>query len=225
MPKKAFILILTVGLISAILGATTAWFHDMGISRGNVIQAGVWGHDVAVINVTPRKTLVGKGYSAPINVTVENQGNYTETFDVTVYYNSSLINTTSGTLTNPYTTSLPADSSTTITFVWNTTGVTKYINYTLSAEASQVPSETDIADNTCIDGTVLVVTPGDVNADGIVNIIDAAGISAHWYPGPPIGPLGYDPNFDINCDGAVDLLDAAIVSAYWTGPPKGPLAP
>lgn len=67
--------------------------------------------------------------------------------------------------------------------------------------------------------------PGDVNADGVVNIFDAAKISAHWYPGPPIGPLGYDLIADINYDGAVDILDAAIVNAYWTGPPKGPQDP
>lgn len=56
-------------------------------------------------------------------------------------------------------------------------------------------------------------------------VLDAAAVSAHWYPGPPIGPLGYAPNFDFNCDGAINVLDAAIISAYWTGPPKGPLAP
>lgn len=67
--------------------------------------------------------------------------------------------------------------------------------------------------------------PGDVNGDGVVNMLDRGMLSAHWFPGPPIGPLGYDPIADINCDGAVNMLDLAIVSAYWTGPPKGPLAP
>ncbi len=65
----------------------------------------------------------------------------------------------------------------------------------------------------------------DVNGDGIVNVVDAAGISAHWYPGPPIGPLGYDANYDIELDGVIGITDAAKVSAYWTGPPKGPLDP
>jgi hypothetical protein len=87
------------------------------------------------------------------------------------------------------------------------------------------PGEIDTVDNTYVDSKVVVVTPGDVNADGVVDILDAAGISAHWYPGPPIGPLGYDSNFDINGDGSIGIQDAAIISAYWTGPPKGPLAP
>jgi len=58
--------------------------------------------------------------------------------------------------------------------------------------------------------------PGDVNVDGIVNILDAAQISAHWYtpPAPP-GPLGYDPDVDINNDGKINILDAAVVNANW----------
>jgi hypothetical protein len=41
--------------------------------------------DVAVTNVTPQKTIVGQNCSMPINVTVENQGNCTENFNVTAY--------------------------------------------------------------------------------------------------------------------------------------------
>ena len=83
---------------------------------------------------------------------------------------------------------------------------------------------------------------GDVNNDGIVDLLDAATISAHWYPGPPRGPLGYNPNADINGgtggttgsnngtvegipDGKVNILDSALVSAYWDGPPQGPAHP
>jgi len=83
---------------------------------------------------------------------------------------------------------------------------------------------------------------GDANNDGAVNIVDVSYISAHWYPGPPIGLLGYNPNADINggtggvvCggsgpvkgipDGKVGILDLALVSAYWDGPPSGPSHP
>jgi parallel beta-helix repeat protein len=41
--------------------------------------------DVAVMNVSPFKTVVGLGYSLDIYATVENQGIYTETFNVTAY--------------------------------------------------------------------------------------------------------------------------------------------
>jgi hypothetical protein len=56
---------------------------------------------------------------------------------------------------------------------------------------------------------------GDVNSDGIVDIFDIGYISAHWYPGPPIGPLGYDVYADINNDLAVDIFDIGIVSSHW----------
>ena len=42
--------------------------------------------DVAVTNVTSSKTVVGQGYSMFINVTVENQGEFTETFGVVAPY-------------------------------------------------------------------------------------------------------------------------------------------
>lgn len=60
-----------------------------------------------------------------------------------------------------------------------------------------------------------VVCLGDVNADGIVDIFDIGSVSAHWFPGPPIGPLGYDPIADLNNDGSVDIYDIGIVSANW----------
>jgi parallel beta-helix repeat protein len=44
--------------------------------------------DILVLNVTPSKTVVGQGYSTNVNVTVANQGDYTETFDVTLYAQS-----------------------------------------------------------------------------------------------------------------------------------------
>lgn len=60
-----------------------------------------------------------------------------------------------------------------------------------------------------------VTIPGDVNRDKIVDIFDIGAISAHWYPGPPIGSLGYHPNSDINNDLAVDIFDIGITSSHW----------
>jgi hypothetical protein len=52
-------------------------------------------HDVALINVTLSKTLIGQGYSMPIYVTVENQGNFTETFGVAAPYYEGVVIPTS----------------------------------------------------------------------------------------------------------------------------------
>jgi hypothetical protein len=60
-----------------------------------------------------------------------------------------------------------------------------------------------------------VALAGDANLDHIVNVVDAAAISAHWHPGPPTGPLGYDSSCDLNGDGVIGLVDGAIVSADW----------
>jgi len=62
----------------------------------------------------------------------------------------------------------------------------------------------------------------DLNLDGAVSMVDLSLVSAHWYPGPPIGPLAYDPDYDIDGNGAINMLEVSTVSACWTGPPRGP---
>jgi len=52
-------------------------------------------HDVALINVTLSKTVIGQGYSMQIYVTVENQGNSTETFGVAAPYYEGVVIPTS----------------------------------------------------------------------------------------------------------------------------------
>jgi len=75
----------------------------------------------------------------------------------------------------------------------------------------------ELFDGTPFEGTgvIFVNYAGDAKSDGIVNILDAAAVSAHWYPGPPIGSLGYDANADFNKDGAVNILDIGILSVNW----------
>ena len=108
-------------------------------------------HNVAVTNVTPSKTVLEQGHSMSINVTVTNQGDYIENFNLTLYANTTIIDTfTSITLTN--------GSSTIITFTWSTADVALG-RYTISAEVSVVPGETDTADNFYVDGIVQIVPP------------------------------------------------------------------
>jgi len=74
-----------------------------------------------------------------------------------------------------------------------------------------------LLDGTPFEGTdsIFVNYAGDVNNDGRIDILDAAAVSAHWYPGPPTGLLGYDSNADFNNDGLVNILDGGIVSSNW----------
>jgi outer membrane protein assembly factor BamB len=91
-------------------------------------------HDVAVANVVPSKTDVDQGYTDNVNITIANQGSYSETFNVTLYANTTAIATQTVTLTN--------GNSTTITFAWNT-GWFIYGNYNISANITLAPGETN----------------------------------------------------------------------------------
>ncbi len=163
-------------------------------------------HDVAIESVTPSKTIVHRGYGLYVYVEVRNEGNFTETVDVTAYYNTTAMGTQTFI-------GLAPNTGITLTFPWS--AGTPYGYYTISAKAKPVPDENDLSDNFFTDGTVMVTIPGDVNFDRIVDILDAGKISAHWYPGPPAGPLGYDLNVDINDDGKIGIHDAGIISANW----------
>jgi len=49
--------------------------------------------------------------------------------------------------------------------------------------------------------------PGDVNADGVVNIFDVNLVSAHWSESGPVG--------DANIDGVVNVFDINLISSNW----------
>jgi len=161
-------------------------------------------NDVAVINVTTSKDgctpmpTVGQGEDVEVNATVENQGDFAETFNVTAYADTSVIGEQQLTL-NP-------GENTTLTFTWDTTGF-PYGNYTISAVADIVPGETQTGDNTdTADEDIKVGIAGDVNGDGTVNILDAIKLAGAFGSRP--GDSKWNPNADINGDGVVNILDA-----------------
>jgi hypothetical protein len=155
--------------------------------------------DIAVLSVNPLKTIVGQGYTMQINVTVANQGDYMETFNVTLYANTTTIKTREITLTSL--------NSTTITYTWNTTGFVKG-NYTLWAYAEPVQGETDTDDNTFVDGVVKVTIPGDVDGDFKVKMDDIVALCDAF--GSTIGKPKYKPNLDIDCDGKISMDEIVI---------------
>ena len=108
-----------------------------------------------------------------------------------------------------HTTTLTSGKSTTVTFMWNTTGFAKG-NYTISAYAWPVPGETDTADNTLTDGWVIVAIPGDANGDGKVDGSDLFILLQAWGTSPPS-----DPRADFNNDGKVDGSDFFILLQNW----------
>jgi len=183
-----------------------------------VITSPVGVHDVAVTNVTTSKTgcipmpTVGQGYTAKVYVTVENQGDFTETFTVTAYANLTVID-------SAIVTDLAPGSNTALTLTWDTTAFAKG-NYTISAYAWPVPDETDTADNTYIDGWVVVTVPADANGDGKVGTVDLSMLGGAWdtseaVPYNPITGTTWNPNCDFDCDTQIKTPDLAILGMYW----------
>jgi hypothetical protein len=165
-------------------------------------------HEITLLGVEPFAAAVFEGNSLNVTVTVKNNGLSVESFNVTTLYDDAVVS-------KQEVVDLAAGVVLNLTFPWNTTLVMPNINYTISAEADVVAGELGIVDNIFVDGEVFVKIAGDANGDGTVDIFDVGTVSAHWYPGPPVGPLGYDWIVDVNDDGVIDIFDVGIVSANW----------
>jgi len=109
-------------------------------------------HDIAVTNVAPSSTSVIENASLSINVTVANNGDFTETFDAGVKANGTNV------ALNQTVTNLASHASTTLTFVWNTTTFVLG-SYSIVAIAGPVAGETNTADNSRSGGIVRIVVP------------------------------------------------------------------
>ncbi|MGB9778856.1 MAG: CARDB domain-containing protein, partial [Candidatus Bathyarchaeales archaeon] len=169
------------------------------------------GHDVAVIGVFPSKTVVGEGYPMNITVKVKDYGTFSEAFNVTVYANTTTLETREISLTS--------GASATLTFTWNTSGFTKG-SYTIYAHAWPVQGETNTTDNVLFDGWVFMSLAGDITGyssnlwdfipDGTVDGKDIS-ILSRCFGLTPYKP-DWSPNADINNDLFVDGKDISIAS-------------
>ena len=106
----------------------------------------IW--DVAIISVEADKDVVAQGYPVSITVNLLNQGVKKYTGDISLYYDSNLVETQA--------VSLISEQSTALNFTWNTEDVPKG-TYTITAIATVAPGETDISENTWIDGIVTIL--------------------------------------------------------------------
>jgi hypothetical protein len=97
--------------------------------------------DVAVTQITT-PTDIRQGSLAVINVTAQNRGGITETFDVTLVYNSSTTPIGEQSVVN-----LPGGGTKILQFAWNTASVPMG-EYNLTATASSVPGQGDLSDLT-----------------------------------------------------------------------------
>ncbi|MEM3705036.1 MAG: CARDB domain-containing protein [Candidatus Bathyarchaeia archaeon] len=108
-------------------------------------------HDIALLSIQPSTQTAYIGETITIQVVAKNEGNYDESFQVTVYHNTTAIETQ--TVNN-----LTSNSTTILTFLWNTKNITEG-NYILSAFATPVQDEEDTEDNYLTNGTITISTP------------------------------------------------------------------
>lgn len=97
-------------------------------------------HDIAITDLGASKTTVSPGETVQISVVVQNQGNFNETFTLSVYVVGG------ETIWGPTTITLSPSETSTQTFQW--TAPTTTGNYVIRAEASTVPGEIDTPNNT-----------------------------------------------------------------------------
>src|SRR2546427_12683964 len=158
--------------------------------------------------VLPRNIMYNQISSKPLNATiiVRNDAPYNET--ITVGF--SLLNIT-GTifLSVNQTEPLLASAAINLTFTVQTQSLPRG-NYTMIAHAFPVQGQTDISNNT-MTSLLQVHIPGDINGDGIVNIIDLSIVGSHF--GSIRGGSNYLPAADLNNDGVINIVDLSIVGS------------
>jgi len=206
------------GFINSPLRQTMWWPGYMVVyGDGNIHISDSFGPpDVAVTNVLPLKTAVGKGYCMNVSVTAANPGGWNETFPVTAYANEIPFQT-------QFNLTLTPGSSANLTFTWNTTSIQYPMgNYSISAYAWPVPDEINTANNYCTDGLVALTIPGDIYGQNssfpnyVVNAVDLNTLLTYY--GGKLDGTGSNPyyaNADINNDGKINAPDLNILLTHY----------
>lgn len=182
---------------SSVPGENLPCTNDNTLQDDEIIL--VVNHDRAVLDVSPLRSSIAQGYVLEIQVTVKNEGTYTDTFDVTLKYDSTIIET-------KRVTDLGSDESQTLIFQWNTTGV-PFGTYTITASITPAAYEEHLADNDGSGGSVRVKFPGDVDEDDDVDHADLSLIASAF------GTDSSTP--DINNDNKVDVTDLYIAATNY----------
>jgi hypothetical protein len=160
-------------------------------------------HDIAIAEVFASTYETYTGRLVNVYVVATNEGDVAENFTVTVYHNNSLFGTVDVFNLNP-------GVNVTLLFSWNTSDVAAGNVYSLKAEASAVPYESNLANNVLVGGSVKVKIIGDVNGDNRVNIDDWIAFDAAW--GTHAGDPGWNAQADINDDGVVNNDDGVLIA-------------
>lgn len=147
------------------------FFHPVSMFGKFIVRAN---HDVAVTGLSTSRSFAYSGVSSQpirVDVTLANQGQASETFTVTARVGTTVIGT--------QTVTLAAGATGMVSFNWDAYLLARG-SYTLSAQASSVPGETNLLNNTLGGVAFTVRLPGDVNNDCTVNVSDLARVGASF---------------------------------------------
>jgi hypothetical protein len=193
----------TISASASVVPGETNTSNNIKVANNTLTLCG--GHEIAITEVQPAKTVLGQGFQMFVAVHVKNYGIFNETFNTTVYGNTTIIQTQTATLIS--------GNSTTLSFLWNSTGFAKG-NYTISAYAWPVPGETDTADNTFKATVQIEITiPGDVDGNHAVNILDVVKITSIY--ASKQGDPHFNSNCDIDGDSKITILDVVICTSHY----------
>jgi len=194
------------GLYQNETGSDGIWDHPYVIDESNQDNYPFTpSQDIAIVSVMPSSTRAYVGRTVNITVTVQNEGNFTKSFEITCKYTLEGVEHTIGT---QIVSDLPPNTNTTLTFTWTATDITVH---TIKAEATILPGETDTTDNILISPiTVKVTILGDVNDDGVINLLDLV-TAANAFGAIP-GSWAWNPQADIYPDGIINIFDLVMIA-------------
>jgi len=153
---------------------------------------------------SPMKTVIAEDTTVHFSVFIMNYGNVTETFNVTVYFNETLLDTQTSVV-------IASKGFAILNFTWDTSTY-EMGNCVISAQVTAVPGETDTDDNILI-CTVAIGLIGDVDNNGIVNMLDVYNIALHY--GAIVGQAHYVSNYDIDDNGIINMLDLYNTAVHY----------
>lgn len=170
---------------------------DVYYSRSDPIPI----HNVAISSLAMPENWPRQGEAFDVTVRVENRGDYTESTALAVTVDGASLGSASPVLS-------PGQSAA-FSFSWASAG--KPIGpHDLQASLSQVQGEVRTSDNS-VSTRFFVLSAGDVQRDGVVNILDLVLVGGSFLS-KPWDPR-YNPQADINKDGNINILDLVIIGS------------
>jgi hypothetical protein len=154
-------------------------------------------HNVAITAITFSRFTFPPNYLTTMNLTIQNKGTFSETFNVSAYVEATQLGN--------HSLSLNSGEFVELTFDWDSSGM-PYGNYTAYAIVETAVNETSLEDN-YIETQITIVWPYDVTGDNYVGIDDIVAIAERF------GTT--HPTYDVNGDDYVGIDDIVETAEHF----------